>query len=976
MENKTKLDIIFHVGGLPFDGKTLKEEGLGGSETAGYYMAEKLSKRGHTVRVFTKDERQRTSSNVSYFYCGEISEEYPLGEIFHKTAYAPHDVCIIQRHRQAFLDDWINAKVKIWWLHDIAVIRAKDDRHFMNIDEVFTVSDWHKKQVHETYNIPLDSIYVTKNGVDYSIFDKIKDTPYKEREKNSLIFASRPERGLENLVKVGGIMEKLPEHKLYVCSYENVTAQMKPYYDELYHRCNILPNVEILGHLSKKELNKKMSKCMLVVHPTTFEDTSNMLSLEANACGTPFVGFQTGALPETMKDAGATLLRLRKDDEIDEPFLTVTIENICNDDRIWNALHKKALAKKQAWDDIAFDWEKRIFKIFEGKNSQTAFIKHMIHNSDIIPLINTTHLEDILNVDPKFQNKYGFVFDGDYKKHYQRFYEYEKSRGIEYEAEDISSCNRFKACLNMVYRMSQDRDQPISILDYGCAHGHYAMNLEKYLPENTIKKYIGIDISSENIKAAKKWKNVSYPDKDISFFEAEYDDLPPIPKVDILIMGEVLEHVPNPTEIINTLKKHVNPGGMVIITTPYGAWEAIGYNDNPDWCRAHIWHFEKQDIIEMLGTQDNLKVFTIPHPADNLYGHYLATFQPNQKDVVVHDINKKRYNQDPQETLSVCMIVKNEEAKIRNCIDKLKNIADEIIIGVDRTTTDFTIDTIVKMIMEEGVNIKYFTIKSPIEIGFDAARNLTVERASMDWILWIDGDETIEMDYNLKKYLKKNLYDGYSVPQHHYAVEPAALYKTDYPVRIFRNRRGVKFFGMVHEHPETSLNEGVGNIKVLQDVHIMHIGYATEKIRRERFKRNWPLMQRDHEKYPERTLGRFLYVRDLAHLNKYEYEKKRVVSKSIIEKAITIRNTFLEFIKEENIRNVINALEYYSESSMFLTKGFGIVTKIDIEYLSKANKDKSSQTTIESMFADKSDLKALLNLIIDQKLLVYESKYF
>ena len=45
--------IVLHVGGLPFNGDTIKRESLGGSETAGYYMAKELAAQGHSVTIFT-----------------------------------------------------------------------------------------------------------------------------------------------------------------------------------------------------------------------------------------------------------------------------------------------------------------------------------------------------------------------------------------------------------------------------------------------------------------------------------------------------------------------------------------------------------------------------------------------------------------------------------------------------------------------------------------------------------------------------------------------------------------------------------------------------------------------------------------------------------------------------------------------------------------------------------------------------------
>ena len=47
--------IVMHCMGLPFNGNTIKEKSLGGSETAAYYMAKELAAQGHKLSLFTND---------------------------------------------------------------------------------------------------------------------------------------------------------------------------------------------------------------------------------------------------------------------------------------------------------------------------------------------------------------------------------------------------------------------------------------------------------------------------------------------------------------------------------------------------------------------------------------------------------------------------------------------------------------------------------------------------------------------------------------------------------------------------------------------------------------------------------------------------------------------------------------------------------------------------------------------------------
>ncbi|UCC68074.1 MAG: glycosyltransferase, partial [Armatimonadota bacterium] len=234
-----------------------------------------------------------------------------------------------------------------------------------------------------------------------------------------------------------------------------------------------------------------------------------------------------------------------------------------------------------------------------------------------------------------------------------------------------------------------------------------------------------------------------------------------------------------------------------------------------------------------------------------------------------------------RQTVSVCMIVKNAQATLYRCLDSVKAVADEIIV-CDTGSTDHT--------MEIAGEYTDQVHRIPWEDDFSAARNRSIEKASKDWILWLDADEYMLGGEHLGKYLRDNMYNGYVIRQHHHAVD--AQFKPDVPVRLFRNHRGVRFFGCVHEHPETELNKGITPAVILSDVHIVHDGYVTETIRRKRFLRNLPLLLKDRKRHPNRRLGLVFLARDYLHLARYELERTRGLmtdkARKYLERAIAI----------------------------------------------------------------------------------------
>ncbi len=90
-----------------------------------------------------------------------------------------------------------------------------------------------------------------------------------------------------------------------------------------------------------------------------------------------------------------------------------------------------------------------------------------------------------------------------------------------------------------------------------------------------------------------------------------------------------------------------------------------------------------------------------------------------------------------KETLSVVIITFNEEKKIKQCIDSIVDIADEIIV-VDSFSTDHT-----EIICKQYPEIQF--IKHPFE-GYTKQKNYACSLATMSWILNLDADECLDFD--------------------------------------------------------------------------------------------------------------------------------------------------------------------------------------------------------------------------------------
>lgn len=85
-------------------------------------------------------------------------------------------------------------------------------------------------------------------------------------------------------------------------------------------------------------------------------------------------------------------------------------------------------------------------------------------------------------------------------------------------------------------------------------------------------------------------------------------------------------------------------------------------------------------------------------------------------------------------TLSVCVITKNEADRIRKCLDSVKHLADEIVV-LDSGSTDGTVD-----IVKEYTDNVWVTDWP----GFGPQKQRCLEKATKDWVLFIDADESLD----------------------------------------------------------------------------------------------------------------------------------------------------------------------------------------------------------------------------------------
>lgn len=190
-------------------------------------------------------------------------------------------------------------------------------------------------------------------------------------------------------------------------------------------------------------------------------------------------------------------------------------------------------------------------------------------------------------------------------------------------------------------------------------------------------------------------------------------------------------------------------------------------------------------------------------------------------------------------TLSLCMIVKDEEQWIHRSLTSVKDVVDEMIV-VDTGSTDRTPDIARSL----GAGVYCFSWAD----HFAEARNYGLSKAAGDWILWLDADEEVDavdaprlrevlqMEHSSLAFIELINFYGES-PPHLDRVYRLAHH------RLFRNGIGLQFRGAIHE--QLNIDKILPQMNEIPqlNVKVYHYGYLDQVTRnKSKFERNLSML--------------------------------------------------------------------------------------------------------------------------------------
>ena len=140
--------------------------------------------------------------------------------------------------------------------------------------------------------------------------------------------------------------------------------------------------------------------------------------------------------------------------------------------------------------------------------------------------------------------------------------------------------------------------------------------------------------------------------------------------------------------------------------------------------------------------------------------------------------------------ISTCLIVKNESENIGRCLDSIKNISDEIIV-VDTGSTDDTVE----IAKSFGARVYFYGWDN----NFSNARNHALDKATGDWIIFLDADEYFgpntqkQLRTVLERISNNKTVDAVLCKIINIDVQSGRVLSENPTIRIFRGKSGIRY---------------------------------------------------------------------------------------------------------------------------------------------------------------------------------------
>lgn len=218
-----------------------------------------------------------------------------------------------------------------------------------------------------------------------------------------------------------------------------------------------------------------------------------------------------------------------------------------------------------------------------------------------------------------------------------------------------------------------------------------------------------------------------------------------------------------------------------------------------------------------------------------------------------------------KETLGLCLIAKDEEKNIANCIRSVRGIVDEIVV-VDTGSADNTVP------IAESLGATVY--EYPWDDNFSNARNFAVGHAQSAWLLLLDADEQVDpkgLD-TIVSFINTTEKDGaYFRVRNYIGSYSPQDYTLHNALRLLRNNGKYRYEGAIHEQIVCDDRKDYVNRFETLSVILNHFGYLDDAIaEKKKRERNIPILKRELEKNPDDFFAQYYLGNEYLALNRLE----------------------------------------------------------------------------------------------------------
>jgi len=271
---------------------------LGGSEKAVAYISKCFPK---DYNIFISGQvKNETIDNIQYINQNQLTkliDSTPFHTVIVSRYIGFYEMFQTCSFYQSFI-----------WAHDTLLLpygSNLNETHILKkwnnyINGCVCLTEWHKTLFLDKYPELKNKINIINNGLDLESFSSI-DT--NNKIKNKFIYTSRPERGLNVLLKLWPqIIEQIPDATLIVSTYGSFASN--PEEIAMKTLIDATPSIHYLGKLNVEQLYNEMSTAEFWLYPTQWPETSCITALEMLMSKVICLYYPVAGLVDTVGDYG------------------------------------------------------------------------------------------------------------------------------------------------------------------------------------------------------------------------------------------------------------------------------------------------------------------------------------------------------------------------------------------------------------------------------------------------------------------------------------------------------------------------------------------------------------------------------------------------------------------------------------------------------------------------------------------------